>query len=124
MASNYFVCRHDGDGYDDSQWTAREIVNAIEKGEIEPTMHVVAQVGATEWQQMSRALPNIRDQAGGKGIVDLSQSTDTVKTSKDIYFELIALINEKTKEGESLVKKIDKTFNDNENAHELWAWLG
>ena len=42
----YYVCRNDDTEVEETLWTAREIITAIDKGEIEPTHYVVAPLGA------------------------------------------------------------------------------
>ena len=99
MSARYYVCRDDGEGWSEVAWSPREILTAIEKGEIEPIRYLVAPDGSADWQQLVRVLPSIRDQASGKGIVDMCKPA---VTPKDVYLELQSLISHTTKNGAGL----------------------
>ena len=113
----YYLCRNDGEGYSDAMWTPRDIIDAVIDGRVEPTNHVLAKCGDTDWSQLTHLMPILRAEAMGS---ELKLGSPQQKLR---YYDVIDMIDHKTKEGASLLQKVNDKFKNSKHAHNLWCFL-
>ena len=110
--TRYWIFRRDGsvpEGFDlGSPWTPREILQAIQKDEIEPTFFVYATEDTEQWFPLVSLIPRLHDQIEGKKVIEVSSEDVSDEVH---YYKITSMISHETPEGASLLKKIDKAFD-------------